>query len=104
MTLFRAIAAVITLLSERPYACLTTQTIPNNEFYNTKVQKQWTHNRNTVQKWKKWQQFLPNFEMSQHLQRKYVKRYKIRVLEERRQSARQNEGPLSGTEQARRWR
>jgi hypothetical protein len=38
---------------ERPYACLTTQTTRNNEFYNTKVQKQWTHNRNTVQKWKK---------------------------------------------------
>jgi hypothetical protein len=53
MTLFRAIAAVITQLSERPHACLTTQTIRNNEFYNTKVQKQSTHNRNTVQKWKK---------------------------------------------------
>jgi hypothetical protein len=34
------------------------------------------------------------------LQRKYVKRYKIRVLEERRQNARQNEGPLSGAERA----
>jgi hypothetical protein len=38
--------------------------------------------------------------MSQHLQRKYVKRYKIGVLEERRQ----NDGPLAGAERARRWR
>jgi hypothetical protein len=42
--------------------------------------------------------------MSQHLQRKYVKRYKIRVLEEGRQIARQNGGPLSGAERAGRWR
>jgi hypothetical protein len=100
MTLFRAIAAVITQLSERAHACLTTQTIRNNELYNTKVQKQWTHKHNTVQKWKKWQQFRPNFEMSQDLQRKYVKWYEIRVLEE----TRQNEGPLNGAERARRWR
>jgi hypothetical protein len=40
MTLFRAIAADIIELMERPYACLTTQTTRNNEFYNTKVQKQ----------------------------------------------------------------
>jgi hypothetical protein len=42
--------------------------------------------------------------MSQHLQRKYVKRYKNRVLEERRQNATQNEGPWSGAERAPRWR
>jgi hypothetical protein len=104
MTLFRAFAAVITQLSERPDACLTTQPIRSNEFCNTQVQNQLTRNRNTVQKWQKWQTFRPNFEMSQHLQRKYVKRYKIRVLEERRQNARQNEGPLGGAERARRWR
>jgi hypothetical protein len=40
MTLFRAIAAVVTQLSEALQACLTAQTIRNNEFYNTKVQKQ----------------------------------------------------------------
>jgi hypothetical protein len=40
MTLFPAIAAVITRLSERPHACLITQTIHDNELYNTKVQKQ----------------------------------------------------------------
>jgi hypothetical protein len=38
--------------------------------------------------------------MSQYLQRKYVKRRKIGVLEERRQ----NYGPLNGAERARRWR
>jgi hypothetical protein len=42
--------------------------------------------------------------MSKHLQTKYVKRYKIRVLEEIRQNSRQNEGPLGGAERARRWR
>jgi hypothetical protein len=104
MTLFRAIAAVIAQLAKSPHACLTTQTIRNSECYNTKVQKQWTRNRNTVQKWKKWLQFRPNFEMSQHLQRKYVKRYKIRVLEQWRQNVRQNEGPLNCAERARHWR